>query len=357
MTGTPLALSAKTRLRDDEPGPEPRKRQKTQSLILDLPTEVFALIVQHLDCKNLRLMSEVSRQFHQVSVPFLMSRIRVSWDQLIAWHKGSEPLFRYRDFVQTMTISPANSYNEYQMDTFGQLLSPERFPHLRQVLVNSNNSSYWLKYNKCSHIHQLSLYSDNPAAGVKTFHLSHADRFSGLTEIVLHDYHFNWTEEEERGSLLALKSLKLHNCTWEYPFGLASFNMRNSLRELVLTYTSNNAFILLERFLNFLADPFSNHLDSLESLTIGFISVTPQKRLLTLQILASLLLAFPSLSHLHLSGWSANLNDLAQFLQNQHLSTPLHLLLHVEAEDTMTHEVFSQRIAGTRNLRLSISRA
>lgn len=317
------------------------KRQKQQlelqgsKSLVGFPEDILELVFSHLRPNDVILLALVSRKFRTHLLHFVFNAAKAPWEQIIS-KKGD---FKHKHLITTLRITEANSYNEYQQDTFGRLLAHEVFPRLSLVLVNSLNLSYWLKYNKCSHIKSLTLYSDN-VRSVKIFHMAHVQNFIGLDRLCLHNYHFYWGEEEM--PLLGISKLVLHDCTWEYPFNLARFNLLNSLRELSVSYSNNNAFMLLERFLNFLLDPFPLHSSSLRQVKVEFVDITENKKLLTPAILGSFLRAFDGLETLSLYGWTTNLNYLKNLLVNCTFEYPLNLRLKAEILDTS--EINSVRV-------------
>lgn len=307
----------------------PRKRMRLGRLLVDLPDDVLLHIFAFLAPADVVALSTLNRQHRQTLVPHVFARVRACWGQVMALQKSLE-LDGVRRFVRSVRITDANSYNEYQQDTFGQLLGPQAFPHLERVAVNSPGSSYWLRYNRCTHVRHLALHLDSTGT-IKIFHLSHVEQLASLELLALHSYHFNWTEEEEREPTLAVRSLVLQDCTWEYPFDLANFNRLNLLRTLAVLYSQNSPFVLLERFVSFLADPVPQHLASLRNVKVEF-CFTQHKRLLTPAVLDSFLNAFTGIEELQLYGWTANLAYLRRVL-HRHFEYPVKLKLRVEVLD------------------------
>ncbi|GEQ67749.1 hypothetical protein JCM33374_g1414 [Metschnikowia sp. JCM 33374] len=219
-----------------------------------------------------------------------------------------------RLLCENIHITTPDARAEYHSDAFGSLLSPNIFPNLHHVCVRSLSSSYWLKYNKCSHIRGLSLINADESLSVKVFCLSHLTNFTGLNSLTLHRYHFDWQVDKmgedtavpgilSRELPRGLNELYINDCTWQYPFNLALFNASDSLRTLAITYSHNNSFVISERFDDFLKNPLPGHSSSIRRLSIGFNAYTINKKLLTSAILITLSNAFKHLNHLHLYGW------------------------------------------------------
>lgn len=307
------------------------KRRKTQRLLVELPEDILENVFVHVPLEDVKTLSLTCSAARARTVPYIMRLVKVTWAQLLELQKTPPPRpARFRHYVERLRIADANSYNEYQMQTFGELVARAVFPRIFSVTVNSVNSSNWLKYNACSHIRELRLCSDPGTASVKIFHLAHVEGLRALRIVTLHDYHFNWTDEPPP---VALAELFLHDCTWEYPFTLASFNRGGSLRRLAVSYSRNNSFILLERFDDFLHNPFPLHPASLRDLSVGFVDVTVNKRLLSMRVMSHFLNHFPGLARLRLHGWTANIAYLAHVLRTRTYASPLCLTLALEPLD------------------------
>lgn len=300
--------------------------------LISLPGEILETIFEHLTKEDVIKLSSTSHKFRQRLVSFIMKEIKASWEQIIVVHKHNLPKeFTHEHEVLQLRITDSNSYNEYQMNTFLQLLSPHTFPALLRVLVNSCNLSYWLKYNESTCITHLTLYSEETLKGVKTFNLSHVNNFPNLRLLSLQKYHFNWTEEMVlKVPSAPITELYLYDCTWEYPFNLASFNRLNLLQSLTIYYTQNNPFTLLERFESFLKNPLPLHLDSLRELSVGYIDYTQNIRYLSPRILAQFMMRFPNIQHFAFKGWAADSGSLKSFLASVARDSPftLHLQLY-----------------------------
>lgn len=331
----------------------PAKRARLQRHLVDLPQNVLDQVLSYLTSQDLRNLASVDQNFRSKLLPNLFYSIKATWEQIIELHKADSGM--PRALVRKLRITLSNSYNEYQQNTFGQLLSPQVFPALAEVCVNSVNLSYWLKYNKCSHVSSLTLYSDNVFRGVKMFQLSHVEHFENLRLLCLHNYHFLWSDESAKPAARLWK-LCLHDCSWEYPFDVAHFNLQDTLQDLTITYSSNNnAFILLERFLTFIGDPFAGHSASLRNVRIDFVDITENKKLLTLTILLTFLTSFSGIETLHLGGWTANLPYLRGVLMKHQFEYPVLLRMDVESLERVNMDKFHENLLRVRNLRLKVT--
>lgn len=335
------------------------KRQRRGRLLIDLPEDVLEIIFAHLDSSEVKQLSLLSRDFRLRLVPYIFKHAKASWDQIIDLQKnrGTCIISEYAACVRSIRIAEANSYNEYQQRTFASLLAPDVLPLLSSVTVNSGNLSYWLKYNECDHIRSLSLYSDaRQINSVKIFHLSHVAGLHGLTLLCLSKYHFNWVEEEEAlNSRVSLENLTLQDCTWEYPFDLNCFNRNDTLRDLEITYSNDNPFTLLERFVGFLEHPFPGHSGSLRNLKIQFLGFTCNKKVLTPTILAKVLCSFDGLEELVLEGWTANLGYLRPLIRTHQFPFATSINLAVECHGEVTPRDFKSSLSRVANLRLVVN--
>lgn len=333
------------------------KRYKRGRLLVDLPEDVLEIIFGHLKPSEVKQLSLVSQEFRLRLVPHIFKHIRASWDQIIDLQKGTSAISNYTGFVKSIRIVDANSFNEYQQRTFASLLSPEVLPLLSSVTVNSGNLSYWLKYNECDHLRSLTLYSDaKQINSIKIFHLSHVSALRGLTLLSLSKYHFNWVEEEETlNSAVSLEYLSLHDCTWEYPFELTCFNRNDSLRDLVITYSNDNPFILLERFIGFLDSPFAYHSGSLRNIKIQYSGFTCNKKVLTPKVLEKFLKSFEGLEHLILEGWTTNLGYLRPVFRAHSFAFPTMVNFAVECLGEVSAQEFKSSLDDVSNLRLVVN--
>lgn len=329
----------------------PAKRHKKSLSLEDLPHDLLEIIASYLKTNDTLNLSVASSRMRERLLPIIFTKVQTSWDQIIDLQLKGDAGFVYKYHVRALRINNSNSYNEYKQNTFGLLLSPDVFPNLAEVSVNLVNLSYWLKYNRCSHVRALTLYCDNVFRGVKIFDLSHVDNFVSLRLLCLHNYHFNW--DGDAVPKIGLATLLLHDCTWEYPFDLAYFNLDDTLRHVTISYSNNNSFMLLERFLSFLKDPFANHADSLRTVTIRFVDITENKKLLTPTILDKFLTAFSRIEKLYLSGWTANVHYLRGVLVKHIFENPVLLTLRVESLDEFDVEGYMSSVK-VRNLKLRV---
>lgn len=312
-------------------GMNPRKRLKItprRSLTLaDLPGDVAAKIFNHVSSTDTCAVSSVNKRFRAEFVPIVFRRIRVRWSDLeraSADKRNSEIVkvfSEYAHLVEEVRIVDCYSYGEWQIDVFRLL----PFPNLTRVVINSINSSNWLKYRSHNGIKLISLYLDRsivntshaPATKVmssnpKMFSIDHVSNFSNLKELSLDSYHFDWDTREVTVDV-GITSLRLTNCTWEYPFHLGQFNRNNKLETLELVFSSNNSFILSERFNEFLALPLKHDAASLELMSITLRDYDTNgwhKHLSILQFERFVDAAhMPRLRSLKLHGWLLNLRD------------------------------------------------
>ncbi|KAF8004170.1 hypothetical protein HF325_001618 [Metschnikowia pulcherrima] len=302
--------------------------------LIDLPSEILELIFAYATRKDVKNLALTCHRYRQRLISYIMRQLHVTWTQILELQSlrsevGADLLARF--CCELIHITTPDAYNEYQQNTFGELLNAETFPNLKAVAITSASLSHWLKYNKCTHIRSLNLINAQVTQSRKTFCLSHLDNFTNLHVLTLHKFHFDWNAEEMPST--AISELNLHDCTWQYPFNLALFNLQDSLRTLAITYSHNNSFVLQERFIEFLKAPFPGHLASLRRLSIGFDNYTENKKLLTLTILATFIETFSNLHHLHLYGWYTTEAYVKVILANFTFNFPIDVDVDIERQN------------------------
>lgn len=316
--------------------------------LLDLPDNILEQIwglVSTSDIKNLLL---VNHDHREALTPFLFTKVGVTWHQLLL-DSSDCVLSKYSHTIRSINVILPDSQKEYKENTFGELLSTKRFPNLTRVAVNSTNSSYWLRYNKCDQIKDLVLYTDAPLKNRKIFDLAHVQHFTSLRLLTLDEYHFVVCEDEI--VVPKLYRLNLHNCTWKWPFTLTNFNAHDTLTELSVSFSDDNVFVFSERFRDFLQTPLTGHSSSLRSLNIAFSNSSDNPRILLLNVLQSLLDAFYELETLSLTGWSANLFHIKHLLVTRRFHKPLRFYFEatiLDPENTISEQV--SRIQQVENL-------
>ena len=172
-------------------------------------------------------------------------------------------LKQHRHLVTQLRIVDCDSYGEWNMDIFSDLLID--LPRLRHLLINSKFSSNWLKYRQDDNLQQLTLYfepqdtrqvpgeivSSSSTTTTTTinriFSLEHIANFKMLTKLRLWHYHLYWEDIPciDRGGC---RAPQLHV---EFPFTLSQFNYNSNIRRLVVSYAEGNAFAVSERYREF----------------------------------------------------------------------------------------------------------
>lgn len=301
-------------------------------LLVDLPRDVLEIIFGLVDRKDIKKLSLVCRHFHQKVAYYLFQKLHGSWHQVLLL--GSTQSYQWFKYVRQICIFSADSRYEYQTDALRVAADASRFPHLDRVEVNSNSLSFWLKNHACENVFHLRLYLEASQQGnEKLFHLAHVDSFRNLKTLHLHNYSFRWGQDVEDIPIAALEVLSLDNCTWEYPFNLARFNLHDSLRSLSTIYSNDNTFVLLERYVDYLRNPFHDHLSSLRFVSLSFVDCSVYKSLLSPMVLFNLLECFTGLRQLHLSGWATNLDSLRRVLLSRSYEDSFVLRLEVDDYD------------------------
>lgn len=297
------------------------KRIKREVAVYTLPRQVVELIITYAGRKGLIELSSTNKNYRQEMSPYVFSQVKTIWHNFeVDWFQ--EFLLSKRQWIQQFRIVDCYSYGEWQTDIFSLVLN--KLPYLRVFIINSYNSTNWFKYRHNDTIKCLNMYYDfthneteqvyqNPNPKKirrlsrssnlpRIFNLNHLNNFKLLTNITLNDFHFNW-DESEHINFLHLRFLSLTNCTWEYPFSLVKFNENNSLISLDLKYSNNNAFILSERFSNFLEHPLQKQ-SHIEKLAVVCGNCRIQRYLSVNQVKIFLDPDnFPHLMELDLRGW------------------------------------------------------
>lgn len=314
------------------------KRRKTGTLnILSLPEEVLHLIFKHLKLFDICNLSSTNKEHREELSRFAFLRIKGTWNSLINLDKQSS-VRNFNDYVHELRLVDCYSYGEWLVDIFAILR--RYFFELRHILINSVNSSSWLKYRVCDYITQLTLYyepghiesillepqnsrkvkHDGTLKCQKSFSLSHLKNFTNLRSLSLHYYCFNLNDDLEPTSGLEfykLSELSLTDCTWEYPYDLSYFNKSNTLKKLYIHYTKDNSFVLLERFTLFLTRPMREHSFSITELALVFsdFSFPFMKTLSKKQFACLIPPQFPNIRALELRGWILYANDIESLLE------------------------------------------
>ena len=261
------------------------------SPLLNLPQEIFDIIFGHLSTGDIINLSCINKTNRQWLCQMLFRSVKTTWQQL---SDDCGFLQRFQHHIDTLRISNCYSYGEWHSDIFKMLQTT--LPRLRHLLVNSNESSNWLKYRSLSTITSLTLYSEDPRSKtMRIFDLNHLVQFPNVTLLTLHNYHFNWDDASSTTGTLKLSKLTLNGCSWEYPFKLSQFNQPNGLTSLTIIY-HNHSFILSERFNEYLTK-VDEGLSSVTELTLECTkSLSPH-------LLQSILDTYPNLQLLQLLNW------------------------------------------------------
>lgn len=340
------------------------KRLKREISLCSLPDQVLDLVFEYSGTAALVNLSSMNKYYREQLLAMIFKRIKVTWFELQAL-EFQQFLVRNKAIVRQIRVIDSFSYGEWQVDIFKGIL--QEIPHLAKFAVNSFNSSNWLKYREHENITCLKMYYDfkhneteechanpnpkniqrlnKPSKIPKIFDLHHLKGFRNLVQLHLSDYHFNW---DEKMDLISLKLITLVDCTWEYPFTPLKFNENNSVIEFKLQYSDDNSFILLERFVKFLSDPFQNNchiqrmgitLTSTEHGRVHYLSFSKLNSFLNEQ-------KFPNLKDLDFTGWeieekslfnyltqigTVNINTLTVDLHNQ-TNNPHHQFPHLNVK-------------------------
>lgn len=315
------------RLAEEDSTPKKRATAPHPAVSLtDLPSAVIDFIFSLLEKDDILRLLLLNKIFRSTFKCYAFDTVNASWNKLIEMDDSDSVLCQNKHLIHNLRITPASTYHEYIQNLFGRLLSSDRFPLLSNVEVNTHNSSYWLRHNKNDNLKGITLRSLlKDARDYKIFDMTHLRNFTNLTLLTLHNYHFLVNEEETFSGSLSL--LNLHDCTWEYPFNIVSFNLNDTLENLCITCQNRPEFIYLERFLDFLKNPVPGHSKSIRNIRIEIPGKTYEH--LTPLVLRSFFMSFPRLDKLSLIGWVVKQANIETFLANYNLRRPL--IFEIEA--------------------------
>lgn len=301
-------------------------------ILVDLPQEVLEQIFERISRADVKLLSCVNRTFRKKVSSYIFQRIYGTWHQLYNL-LASQQKQDWFVHVRHIRICSAELKFEYQTNALDSVIDQYLFPYADSILVSTDSLSFWLKNHNCSHVRLLLLYLAVVARGnEKLFHLAHLDNFASLQTLHLHNYNFRWGQDDIVPRI-ALKNLTLKNCTWDYPFNLASFNEFDTLTSLSVIYSHDNTFVLLERYVDYLRNPFQGHLSSLRLVSLSFFNSNMYMGLLSPTVLYNFLECFSGLEELHLRGWSTNLDSLRRVLLPRIYDNPFKLRMEIDNLD------------------------
>lgn len=241
----------------------------SQTLCLPiLPNDLIRIIFSYLTTEDLKCLSVLNKQFRQLLVPFLLSNVKTQWYKLIdECEKKTYFLKQYKFLIKQLRISDASSYGEWQIDIFQDALYQLR--NLRHLLINTANSSGWLRYRANDTISQLTLYADPSTSLNRIFNIEHLSNFKMVQKLELRGYHLSWDPDCIVFPVLTLTSLTLIDCHWDYPFQLQNFNYNNTITHLGLHFKGGSVFLFSERFRDFIFNlGQGDGLESVESLEL-----------------------------------------------------------------------------------------
>lgn len=228
---------------------------------------------------------------------YIFDQVKCSWHELLeSWQHGNivcAPI-SHPELIEGIRITSFCSKNEWTFPfhvLFDTDVSKNSMVNLRRLSMLSSGSTNFFKY--CEYAPNLKQLCLKAVKSSSVFSLEHIRNFNALEELVLSDFHLE-DFEETANPQIKIKSLKLNNCSWCYPFNLESFG-KDTLRSLSLTYS--NSFIVSERFKFFLSSPSFTNLNKL--------SIRNNEKSLELTIslkIMNLIRAMPTLEVLLLAG-------------------------------------------------------
>ncbi|KAI5950092.1 hypothetical protein KGF57_004438 [Candida theae] len=318
-----------------------------------LPNDVIHIIFTHLTIQDLQNLSVLNREYRELLVPHLLSRVKAQWYKLIDESEGTTSVLKkYKYVIHQLRIIDSFPYGDWQIDIFQDVLY--QLPKLQHLLINTVSSSGWLRYRANQTITKLTLYSeanvndtqsrlqphnkDNVTRKLNTYHplqmfnVEHLENFKMLQHLELEGYHISWDPGSIRIPVLTLTSLTLVDCQWNYPFELKHFNYNNTLEHLSLQFKNGSTFEHSERFRDFILNlGESGGLESIASLELIHNDVKAETHHLNVDetFLKRILSGkgLPNLRRLVLRGWRVNCafywHRLVEILQSKQELTAL----------------------------------
>lgn len=257
-----------------------------------LPHEVLIDILYHISRIDLIQVSSTCSQLRFVLNPYMFALVKCPWDKLIDLENCPLPRCT-QNLIESLRISTSDSKNEWTYpfhELFNYSVS-HNFTNLHSLELQSSGSTSFFKY--CKNAPGLKRLKINTTKDGSLFSLDHVKPFPNLESLEVSNFHID--EFEEQYDICPnLKTLRLTNCTWDYPFDIENFG-RDKIVNLSLQYS--NSFIISERFRIFLNKPGFTKLESLE--------LTNNERNLKLTIsleIMKLIKAIPTLRILKLKG-------------------------------------------------------
>ncbi|KAI5953266.1 hypothetical protein KGF54_002637 [Candida jiufengensis] len=298
--------------------------------LITLPADVINLISTHLQPSDFINLSILNKQFRSYWINIIFRKIKVFWSNLINADDSSFLIKHFKYVVNQIRIVDSYSNGDWNLDIFEDFLW--NFHKLRKLVINTKNSSGWLKYRANDRITDLTLHYDprhskdeirNSDRSVKIFNIEHLGNFKMLKKLSLSYYELSWDPSLITHPVLILESLSLYNCAWDYPFEISFFNYNNCLHELSLKYAYEfEFFIKTERFSNLLkfeSDDKRFDLKSLEILKINFGNTMSSKEIsqqlsinrVLFQNLLKSKNCLPNLKEIYLLNWKfTSMNEL-----------------------------------------------
>lgn len=254
------------------------------------PIHIFKYIFcSLLNKKDLINLSATSSTIRLLIIPWIFTNIKVTWDQLVNHYVDKSinifseiplhPHYKLSQFnPHAKDIHEKRHSGSYSVRITDASLKYEwSFPfHLLKevkcLTMNTSKSTNFFKYflQDNSMLQTLNLsYVKGEGAGncnaAPVFSLEHLNKFKALRNLVLQNYSIEYfepmnspvsntidakkieAEGDDPCSLPHLTTLKLINCSWEYPFDLLNFDC-GSLKEITIVYTLDHFMLFSERF-------------------------------------------------------------------------------------------------------------
>ncbi|ODQ80290.1 hypothetical protein BABINDRAFT_161252 [Babjeviella inositovora NRRL Y-12698] len=222
--------------------------------IADFPNEIIHHILRYLSQTDLINLSSSTKTFRGRFLSLVFAKIKVHWHDLDAASSSERnlSLFPHTAYARKIRFLDSSPGPEWNLNLGTHLF--QLAPSANELEFRLLNSSSWLKYKDVDiPITMITLANINqsPALHKHLFDLNHLRNFTQLTDVTLRGFNVRWRDLDDNVTP-RVKTLKLVDCTWEYPFTMTQFDPHHSLQKLTVSYTHNNSFVLSERFQDFL---------------------------------------------------------------------------------------------------------
>lgn len=204
------------------------RKDPGQNILLDLPSEVFELILEWLIVDDLKSLSVVNHAVRTMVLSRLFRAVKVRWEDVenVSDWKKNYLICKVRIMREQRQV--AQSEWNVSIKKLFQCVN------LRELEIELIGSSRCLKYKddfsseECEKIEKVKLVSFCGGSGdyleKALFESTHLKTFKKLRKIELHGFALGkdiYNNDMENEELAELKEIKIVNCVWEFPLGIS----------------------------------------------------------------------------------------------------------------------------------------